>query len=75
MRSSRVLTPVYREVTYACRNFHCGHVFVCNLEAVRTLSPSAIPDPEVQLPLSSHVRRDMLAHQLQHHVEAAYEPA
>lgn len=63
-RTSTQLSPLYREVTYQCVNTVCGHVFVCGLEAVRTLSPSAIPDPEIHIPLSPHVRRRELAHQL-----------
>lgn len=63
-RTSTQLSPLYREVTYQCTHIECGHVFVCGLEAVRTLSPSAIPNPEVDLPLSPHVRKRELAHQL-----------
>lgn len=59
-RDTRTLSPLYRELTYQCRNPLCGHVWVCGLEAVRTLSPSATPAPEVRLPLSPHVRRRAL---------------
>jgi len=35
-----------------CRNLECGHTFVCHLEAVRTISPSAQPHPGVFLPVT-----------------------
>lgn len=63
-RTSTQLSPLFREVTYTCQNDECGHVFVCGLEAIRTLSPSAIPDPEIRLPLSRHVRARELVRQL-----------
>lgn len=63
-RTSTQLSPLFREVTYTCLNVKCGHVFVCGLEAIRTLSPSAIPDPEINLPLSRHVRKRELVQQL-----------
>ena len=63
-RTSTALSPMFREVTYQCVNHLCGHVFVCGLEAIRTLSPSAIPDPEIKLPLSQHVRKREIAQQL-----------
>lgn len=63
-RTSTQLSALFREVTYVCANTDCGHVFVCGLEAIRTLSPSAIPDPEVNLPFSRHVRQRELVQQL-----------
>jgi hypothetical protein len=60
-RSSSEMSALYREVTYQCRNLLCGHVFVAGLEAIRTLSPSSVPDPEINLPLSRHVRQRELA--------------
>lgn len=71
IRKSEQMTPVYREVTLICTNEHCGHVFVCALEAIRTLSPSAVPDPEVNLPMSKHVRVREIAHQMQTAMEQA----
>ncbi|WP_082818860.1 ogr/Delta-like zinc finger family protein [Cupriavidus nantongensis] len=57
---SREMSLTMREVTYRCTNEYCGHVYVANLEVCRTLSPSSIPDPQVHIPLSRHVRRDRL---------------
>jgi len=64
VRTSSSLSPLYREATYTCSNTLCGHVFVCGIEALRTLSPSAIPDPDVDLPLSKHVHARQLARQM-----------
>ncbi|HEY5804876.1 MAG TPA: ogr/Delta-like zinc finger family protein [Lysobacter sp.] len=75
-RTSTQLSPLYREVTYTCRNTDCGHVFVAGLEAIRTLSPSAIPDPEINLPFSRHVRQRQLVQQLRLGLEQeAHDPA
>ena len=53
-RTSRSLSRTLREITYRCENDQCGHIYVANLEVVRTLVPSVIPNPEVQIPLSRH---------------------
>lgn len=60
IRTSRMVTESMRESTYVCTNVECGHTFVAITEAVRTLVPSATPDPAVNLPLSNHVRRDLM---------------
>ncbi len=52
----------------------CGHTFVANTEVVRTLSPSATPDPTVNIPLSTHVQRDMVRIVLDHAAESAHQP-
>lgn len=77
VRTSTQLSPLYREATYVCRNSHCGHVFVVGLEAVRTLSPSAMPDPDVDIPLSRHIRHREMVQQLQLSMEEhdATDPA
>jgi hypothetical protein len=51
-RSSRELSKTMRELFYICMTPECGHTYVATLEIVRTLSPSAQPNPEVHLPLS-----------------------
>lgn len=48
---TRQLAPTMREITYQCGNEGCGHIFVAELSAVRTLSPSAAPNPDVHLPV------------------------
>jgi len=65
VRTSREISSLTRESYYACSNTACGHVFAAVTEINRTVSPSAIPNPEVRLPLSVHLRRRVLIEQLQ----------
>lgn len=51
-RSSRVLSRLLKEVYYQCKNPACGFTWVATLEAVRGLSPSGMPNPSVDLPVS-----------------------
>ena len=37
----------------------CGHTYIANLEAVRTLSPSAKPNAEIDLPLAPALQRQV----------------
>lgn len=73
IRTSEGMTITMRETTYRCTNPECGHTFVARLEIVRTLSPSATPNPSVSLPISSHVRRDVLRAVLEHAEEAPHK--
>ena len=59
-RTSRQLSDTLREIVYACIDPECGHTYVANLEAVRTLSPSAKPNARVMLPISQHVRERVM---------------
>ena len=52
IRTSRPLSDLVREAALQCNNVLCGHTFVAHIEAVRTLSPSATPDPLIDLQLS-----------------------
>lgn len=74
IRTSMVMTKLMRETTYQCTNPECGHTFIALTEIVRTLSPSATPDPSINIPLSSHVRRDVMRTVLDHAEEAAHQP-
>lgn len=74
IRTSWLMSRLMRELTYACTNPECGHTFVAMTEIVRTLSPSATPDPSVQLPLSSHVRRDVMRVVLDNADESEHQP-
>ncbi|MBO6805768.1 ogr/Delta-like zinc finger family protein [Thalassospira sp.] len=47
---TRRITATYREVTFCCSNDDCGCIFVAEVNAVRVLSPSLIPDPSINLP-------------------------
>ena len=53
VRSSAQVAPLVRELDYVCTNHHCGHTFVAQIEAVRTIVPSAMPDPTVHLPFGN----------------------
>jgi len=55
-RSSRELSVTMKEIYYQCMNPECSHSYVVTHEVTRTLSPSAMPDPSVSLPISTHTR-------------------
>ena len=59
-RKTEQISSMYREITFVCNNSECGHVFVASVSPVRTLSPSATPDPSVNLPLSAHIDKTAL---------------
>lgn len=63
-RSSRAMSRTMREITYRCENDDCGHVYVATLEVVRTLVPSAVPNPEVSIPLSPAVQQRLEKHRV-----------
>jgi uncharacterized Zn finger protein len=54
---SRPMSNVFKEITYVCQNYECGHVFVAGLEVLRTLSLSSIPNDAVRIPMSQHARK------------------
>lgn len=62
VRTSKAVSPTLRAVAYACCNQLCGHAFVVYAEAVRTLSPSARPDPSVYLPMGREARDAIAGH-------------
>lgn len=73
-RSSVQISITSRELLYMCRNPECGHTFSVVATINRTLSPSAMPDPAVVLPLSTHMNRNLLQHQLQVMPASDYQP-
>jgi len=56
-RHSEQLTRVTKEIKVICTNPDCGHTVKMMIEAVKTLSPSAIPHPDVHLPLSKRAEK------------------
>ncbi|PKR55071.1 ogr/Delta-like zinc finger family protein [Thalassospira marina] len=44
-------SPLYREITFVCKNPECGHRFVVEMSPVRTITASQIPNPTIQLPM------------------------
>lgn len=55
VRTSVHFHALYREVTYQCTNVLCGYCWVSGLEVLRTLSPSATPNPEIHVSDSPHI--------------------
>lgn len=74
IRTSVQMSRLMREYMFCCTNPECGHTFVAITEVVRTLSPSATPDPSVSLPWSTHVRRDLLRTQMDGEALAEHSP-
>lgn len=64
VRDSKTLSKLVRKIVFHCQNYECGHSFTALLSVETTLSPSAIPDPDVLIPLSEHIRADVLRRQL-----------
>lgn len=57
VRSSIMHSKLLRESLLQCKNALCGHTFSAFTEIVRTISPSACPNGEICLPLSSAMER------------------
>ncbi len=53
VRDSLEITSLARELRYRCENDDCGATFVAQLELIRTVRPSGVPNPAVQLPLAN----------------------
>lgn len=53
VRTSNQLTATMREVYFLCTSLTCGHSWVAHLEAVRTIAPSGLPNPFINLPMMS----------------------
>ncbi len=58
-RHSAQLTRLTKEVKCICQNPDCGHTFKIFIEAVLTLSPSAMPHPEINLPHSKRTQKSV----------------
>lgn len=56
MRTTRAVTPLFRELRFQCTNVDgddaCGHTFVAALTIERTIVPSARPNPRITLPIA-----------------------
>ena len=50
-RTSRPVTVTFRELYFQCTNPPCGHTFKASLSYDYGLSPSGIPDPDLDLPM------------------------
>lgn len=54
VRTSRELSPIFREQTMQCTNPSCSFSYVVGMEVLRSLSPSGVPNPDVTIPESHH---------------------
>lgn len=52
VRTSQFHSVLLRESYHICQNPLCGHTFSCYTEVIRTLSPSAMPNPAINLPIA-----------------------
>jgi len=52
-RSSRSVTPLFKQKVLQCRNPDCGATFGASSGITHQISPSACPDPAVELPFSA----------------------
>ncbi|MGE5563145.1 MAG: ogr/Delta-like zinc finger family protein [Bacillota bacterium] len=57
VRSSRMITPLYKHCNMQCTNFECGHTFAVAVEFLHTISPSACARAELHLPTAPPRRR------------------
>ena len=48
---------LFREHVYCCSNPYCGHNFIVRSEFGRTLTPSKIPNPNVNIPISARATK------------------
>lgn len=49
IRTSRAVTPLYRQMNLQCTNVDCGHTYAAALEILYSIVPSAHPNPEITL--------------------------
>lgn len=52
VQTSVELSATMRRVYMQCPNLACGHSWSAILEAERTISPSGIPNPAIDLPIA-----------------------
>lgn len=57
IRTSEGVSPLLRQLRFRCENDECGHVFAADLVVVRTIVPSASPNPAIRLPLAARSPR------------------
>jgi len=60
IRSSREITATHREIYYRCTNLFCGHAWRASESYDWGLTPSAIPNPAVDLPLRVPTRQEVI---------------
>lgn len=73
-RTSERLSKLVKRSSHICTNPECSYAFLTHTEIVLTLSLSSIPDPSVSLPLSSHLRSELVKATLKHSSQVEYTP-
>jgi hypothetical protein len=63
-RSSAEVTPTYWDIYYTCSDPRCGHTWKAALSYVYGLSPSAVPDPSLDLPMRAATRAEVVKPEL-----------
>lgn len=61
VRNSVGLHPLFRNVFFQCMNVNCGGVYGGNMEITRVMSPSATPNPAIDLPMAETTLRRIAA--------------
>ncbi|WP_019833795.1 ogr/Delta-like zinc finger family protein [Sphingomonas sp. PR090111-T3T-6A] len=56
LEDRKTIEPVYDELYFQCTNILCGHTWKAGLCFVHTISPSAMPRADLNLPLSPRVK-------------------
>lgn len=60
IRTSERLSELVREASCICTNHRCGHTFIVSVAVSRTISPSAIPKPGINIPKSIYYADDQI---------------
>lgn len=72
--TSRPQSATVAHLYVICGNHECGHTWRASLVADVTLSPSSTPNPQVILPMASHIRRDQVVAHMQHSGTVEHRP-
>lgn len=59
VRTSRDMGLLSGMARYQCSNIECGHTFKALFEITETLSPSAMPNPAVVLPVLNRQAKEI----------------
>ena len=66
IRSSQVESPLLKTLYGQCTNLGCGWTGKAHLEWAFTMSPSAVPNPDIDLPFTPlKIPKDIQTHDIQ----------
>jgi len=74
VRTSQYMSPTVTWLYVQCRNIECGHTWRVDAEASVTISPSAIPNPTVNMAISQHANRNLMVFQLDTAIVGEHKP-